>query len=101
MELLVARARGSQCELLDAVAGEARVRVAVDESRDRGQPAPVDLLDVAGERSQLAHLADRDDASVLAEDVGALDHVEEPERLATKGRGAAGRRGDLREVADQ
>ena len=51
VELLVRRSRAPERELLDAVAGEARVRVAVDEPGDRRQSAPVDLLDVAGERS--------------------------------------------------
>ena len=43
VELLVRCAACPQGELVDAVAGEARVRVAVDEPRDRAEPAPVEL----------------------------------------------------------
>ena len=39
----------------DPVADERRMRVAVDETRDGAEPASVDLLDVAGERREVAH----------------------------------------------
>src|SRR5207248_10387901 len=50
VQLLVRGARGAKRELLDAVAREARVRVAIDEAGDRAEAAPVDLLEVALER---------------------------------------------------
>ena len=50
VQLLVARAGRAQRELLDAVAGERRVRVAVDEARDGAEAAAVELLDLAVER---------------------------------------------------
>ena len=50
VQLLVARAARAQRELVDAVAAERRVRVAVDEARDRAAPASVELDDVAVER---------------------------------------------------
>ncbi len=101
MELLVARARRAEGELLHPVAREAGVRVAVDEAGDRRETASVELLDVAFERPELPHLPDGAHAAVLAEDVAVLDHVDEPERLAAQWRGAAGRRRDLSEIADQ
>src|SRR5207253_2743184 len=42
VQLLVRRAAGAQRELLHAIAGEARVRVAVDEPRDRAQSTAVE-----------------------------------------------------------
>ena len=76
VQLLVARAARAQRELLDAVAAEGRVRVAVDEARDRAEPAAVELLDVAVERRQLAHRAHRLDRPAVAEDVRVLDRVD-------------------------
>ena len=57
-ELLVRRTAAPQRELVRAIAGERRVRVAVDEPGDRREPSAVDLLDVAVERRQVAHSAD-------------------------------------------
>ena len=101
MQLLVARAAGAEGELLDAVAAESRVRVAVDEARDRAEAAPIDLDDVAVERRQVAHAADGGDRVVLAEDERVLEDVDLAERSPAKRRTAAGRRRDLREVADE
>jgi hypothetical protein len=50
VQLLVARARGAQRELPDAVAREARMRVAVHEAGDGAQTPAVELLDVAEPR---------------------------------------------------
>ena len=101
MQLLVARAAGAQRELLDAVAAERRVRVAVDEPRDRAQPAPVDLDDVAVERRQVAHAPHRLDRVAGAEDVRVLEHLDVAERGAAQRRLTAGRRRQLRQVADE
>ena len=102
VELLVARAARAQRELVDAVAGEAGVRVAVDEPRDGAEPAAVDLLDLAVEpRPQLAHRTDGGDSPVLAEDVRVLDDLDPAERVAAKRRLAAGGRRELCEVADE
>ena len=102
VQLLVARARGSERELLDAVAGEAHVRVAVDQARDRAPPAPVELLDFAARIHELAHASYRLDAAVEAEDIGVLDHVHVAERRTAQRRSVRYlRRGDLGEVADQ
>ena len=49
VQLLVARAARAQGELLDAVAAERGMRVAVDEPRQRAETAAVELLDVAVE----------------------------------------------------
>ncbi len=101
MQFLVGRARGAQRELLDAVAGEARVRVAVDEPGDGGEPVPVELLDLDAERRETPHLADLDDARPRAEHVRALEHVDEAELgAAQRGSGTRGGR-DLGEVADE
>ena len=80
MQLLVARAAGAQRELVDAVAAERRVRVAVDEPRDRAEPAAVDLVDVAVERRQVAHPPHRLDRVAVAEDVRVLEHLDLAER---------------------
>ena len=93
--------RGAQRELLDAVAREARVRVAVDEARDRAEAAPVELLDVAVERAEVAHPPGRRDPPVLAEDVGVLDDLDLAERRAAERCSRARRGGELREVADE
>ena len=71
VELLVRRPARAQLELADAVAREARVRVAVDEARDGRAPAPVDLDHLGVERSasRSAIAPDRDDPPVLAEHV--------------------------------
>ncbi len=47
------------------------MRVAVDEPRDRCEPATVDLLDVAVEPGQRVHLPDGLDAAVAREPEGA------------------------------
>ena len=59
VQLLVARAGGAKRELLDPVAAQRRMRVTVDEARDRAEAATVELLDVAVERRQVAHPPDR------------------------------------------
>ncbi len=74
--------------------------MAVDEPRNRGQPAAVELLDVAVER-EIAHPPDRGDATRLAQDVRVLEQLDLGERVAAKRRGAARRRGDLREIPDE
>ena len=101
MQLLVARTGGAQRELLDAVAREARVRVAVDEAGDRAVAAPVELDDVAVERGQIPHPPDRRDHAVLAEHVRVVEPVDVRERASTERRVATGRRDELLEVADQ
>ena len=55
VQFLVRRPACAQGELVDAVAREAGVRVAVDESGNGGQATPVQLFDLALERRQLAH----------------------------------------------
>ena len=42
----------------------------IDEARDRGEPTPVDLVDVAVDALEPAHAARRRDAPVFAEHVG-------------------------------
>jgi phage repressor protein C with HTH and peptisase S24 domain len=101
VQLLVRRAGGTQRELLDAVAAEARMRVAVDEARQRAEPAAVELLEVAVGRREVAHAADRGDATVLAENVRVLEHRELAERPPPERRLVAGRRDQLGQVADE
>ena len=74
MELLVRGTARAERELVDAIAREARVRVTVDEARDRRQPATVDLVDVAVERSEVAHPTDCLDPPAFAEHVGVVGH---------------------------
>src|SRR5207248_655904 len=82
VELLVRRPRRAQRELLHAVTGEARMRVTVDEPRDRTATAAVDLLDLSVEPWQITHTADGLDRRAHAEDVRVLDHVHLAERAA-------------------
>ena len=101
VELLVRRTGRTERELVDAVPGEACVRMAVDEARDRAPSSPVELDDVAVERAELTHRADADDLLALAEDERVLEHVD-PAELGAARRSDGGRRGDeLREVTDQ
>ena len=105
VELLVRGTTGAQRELVDAVAAEARVRVAVDEAGDGREPAAVDLLEIgvsgrARDGGQIAHCSDRLDLPVSAEDERVLDHPHVAKARATK-RPTASRRGDLREVTDK
>jgi hypothetical protein len=54
--------------------------VAVDEAGDRREPTPVELLDLAVERPELAHAADRLDGAVATEDERVLQHLDPGER---------------------
>ena len=76
MQLLVRRAARAQRELLDPVAAEGDVGVAVDEAGDRAAAPSVHLDDVAVERLQVAHTADGRDRVVLTQDVRVPDHVD-------------------------
>ena len=101
MQLLVARSRSPQRELLDAVAREACVRVAVDETGDGAQATAVELHDVSGKGLQILHPADRRDLPALAEHEGVFEHVHLAEPLPAQRRGTARWRDELREVADE
>jgi hypothetical protein len=81
MKLLVARAACAQRKLLHAVAREARMRVAVDEARDRAATPAVELLDVTVQARELAHAADCRDPTVFAQHERVLDHVHAPQLL--------------------
>ena len=72
-----------------------------DEPRDRGQPTPVELPDLAVERAEIAHASDLSDAAVFAKDVAVLHDGDVAQRSAPKRRLRSGGRRDLREVADQ
>ena len=101
VQLFVRGAAGAQRELLDAVAEKARVRVAIHQPRECAQSASVELLDLAGERRQVAHAADRLDRTAGAENVRVLQHVDLAERGSAQWRLGAGRRRQLSEVADE
>src|SRR2546426_2728492 len=101
MQLLIARSGSAQRELLDTVAGEARVRVAVDEPGNGAQSAAVELHDVAGQGRKVAHETDGLDLPALAEHEGVFEHVHLAQRLPAQRRTAARRRDQLREVANQ
>ena len=81
VELLVGGAGRSQRELLDPVAGEARVRMAVDEPGNRREAPAVELDDVGAERPQVAHAPDRADPAVFAEHVCVVGHRDVPQRV--------------------
>src|SRR5262249_24586028 len=58
VQLLVVRAACAERELVHTVATERRMRVAVDEARNRAQPAAVDLEDIAVEGREISHCPD-------------------------------------------
>ncbi len=73
MELLVGGTPGPERELVDPVAGETRMGMAIDESRNRRKPSTVDFIHAGNVRRQIAHRADRLDPAVAAEDERVLD----------------------------
>ena len=103
MQLLIARAVGAQRELLDAIAAPRGVCVTVDETGDRAEPAPVDLLDVAAERPEVAHAPRGLDPLAVAEDVRILEdeHVAEGAPAPRSRHAGRSRRCGLGEVADE
>ena len=102
VQLLVARAARAQRELLDAVAAERRMRMAVDEPRDRAEPAAVDLDDLAVEQpAGRACAPPPRSTSPRAEHVRVLEHVDLAERGPAQRRLAPRGRRELREIADE
>ncbi len=105
MQLLIGDAGRAQLELVDAVAGETGVRVAVDQPRYGAETATVELLELpvgfSKCRIKPAHRAEGGDSPVLAEDVRVAHDLDCPERFAPKRRLAAGRSRELGEVADE
>ena len=75
--------------------------MAVDKPGNRAEPPSVELFDVAVDRPELAHRADRLDHAAAAEDVRILEHVDLTERRAAERRTRSGRSRELREVADE
>src|SRR6266566_6405200 len=76
VQLFVAGAAGAERELVDAVAAEGRVRVAVDEARDRAEPTAVDLDDVTRDGREVAHAPHRLDRLAAEEHVRVLDQLD-------------------------
>jgi len=101
MQLLIARARSAERELLDPVTEKTSVRVTVDQAGDRAEVAPVQLVHITGDRRQITHLPDRGDVAVLAQHIRVVNHVDASEVPAPKRRVAAGRSRKLREIANQ
>jgi hypothetical protein len=104
VQLLVARAGGAQGELVDAVAEKGRVRVAVDEARDRAETGAVDLLDFTVELvcRELSHRSRGGHGAALAEHEGVLDELKVPQSRPAHGRARCSRsRHELREIADE
>ena len=101
VQLLIARSGCAQGELAGPIACKTRVRVAVDEAGNRAEATPVELGDVAGERTEVAHPPGRRNHTVLAEQEGVFPHVDLAERLLAQGRVLAGRRHQLGQVADE
>src|SRR5262249_56633832 len=77
------------------------VCMAIDESRDRAEPAAVDLDDVALERLEVAHPPDGCDLVAIAHDVCVFDDLDRAELGATERCVPARRRRDLREPANE
>ena len=101
VQFFVRRTCRAQRELVDTIAREARMRVAVDEPWDGAEPAPVELDDVALQAAELAHGADARDEAALAQDERLLDRLDASEVRAAERGALTCRGGELREVADQ
>jgi hypothetical protein len=68
VQLLVGGTGRTQGELLDAIARERGMRVAVDEARQDAATARIELFDVLRERLEVCHPTDAVDAAAGAED---------------------------------
>ena len=101
VQLLVGRAAGTHRELLHAVAGEARMRVAVDEPGHGAEAARVELLDLAVDSPQVAHAPDRLDSAVAAQDIRILEHLDVAESGAAERRTSPAWGRQLHEIADE
>ena len=101
VELEIVGARGAERELVDAIAGEARVRVAVDQAGHGAEPARVELVDLAVQRRQILHPADGLDDAVPAQDVRGFENVDLAEGRAAKRRIVSGGCRELAEVANE
>ena len=101
VQLFVGRAGCAERELLDAVAREARMGVAVDQAGHGAEPVPVQLLDVALERAEVAHPADCGDRRAVAQHVCVFEHLDLAQGLAASRRVVSGRRRELRETAHE
>jgi hypothetical protein len=105
MQLLVRGAYGAQLELLDSVAREAGMGVAVDQPRDGAETATVEFFKLAVRfpecRAKVAHRAERGDSPALAEDVCVVHDLDNSERGASKRRVRARRRCQLGDVTDE
>jgi hypothetical protein len=102
VQLLVGGSGGTPGELVDTVARETGMRMAVDEPRNGGQAAAVQLVDVPVEPAELVHAPDSSHAAVLAEHVCVHLRVERTHLPgAAQGRFRPRRGHDLREIADQ
>ncbi len=100
-KLLVGRSGGAQSELVRTVAGERRVRVAVDEPGDGAEPTTVDLVHVAVDAGETHHGAERLDQPVAHENECVLHDLDLAEGGAAQRCPRSGWRRELREVADE
>ena len=66
MKLFVGRPARAEIEFVHPVSGEARMRMAVDESGDRAEAATVELVDVIAELRHLGHPPHLGDLPVVA-----------------------------------
>ena len=101
MQLLIAGAARTQRELVDTVAAERGMGMAVDEARDRAKPTAVDLEDLVVERRQRAHPSHGVDRLAVAEDERVLEDRDVAERRAAERSAQARRCGELRDVAQE
>jgi hypothetical protein len=101
VQLLVVGTAGTERELVDAIAAEGGMRVAVDKPGNGAQPASVDLDDVTLDPGEPAHRPDRLDRVAVAQDVRVVDPVQVRQRAAAERRVQSRRAHHLREVADQ
>lgn len=84
-KLVVRGASGAQRELVDAVAGKRRVRVAVDETGDRTEATAVEFFPRTGQRTEGGHRPHGHDAIAVKEDIRILDDLDAAEVLPRSG----------------
>jgi hypothetical protein len=101
VEILVGGTGGAERELVDPVATETCMGMTIDETRDRREPATVDLLQPTDIRRKVCHRANRRYTTIAAENERVLDDAYIAETGASKWPAASSRRRDLREVTNQ
>ena len=101
VQLLVARSAGAERELLDAIAAQCRMGVAVDEAGHRAEPAPSSSSTLPSRRGRSRIRPTESIDPAVAEDVGVLQHLDRRRGRLRAGAAPRHGRGQLREIANE